>query len=108
MSRIAEDAYGDTPAPYPTNPGFKEPTTSQDAAVKMKSRAETLRAKVMFAIEMAPTGLTPDEAAGLLGESVLAVRPRVTELKRLGLIEKTGERRRNVSCMSASVWRKKA
>lgn len=107
MSKIADAHYGDTPAPYPESPGFKEPTTSQDAAIKIKSHAETLRAKVLAAIEAAPTGLTPDQAAELLGETVLAVRPRVTELKRQGKIEKSGERRKNVSGMGAAVWIKR-
>lgn len=108
MSRIAEAHYGDTPAPYPKSPGFKEPTTSQEAATKFRGRAETLRAKVLAAIvEAGPNGLTPDEAAALLGETVLAVRPRVTELKEQCRIERSGERRKNESGMRAAVWIKK-
>ena len=52
-----------------------------------------------------PGGLTADEIAADLGESVLSIRPRVSELHRLGMIEKTKVRRRNASGMSASVWR---
>lgn len=105
MSKIAENFYGDTPAPYPSSPGFKEPTTSQDAAIKIRGHVETLRARVLAAIIAAPDGLTADEVAALLGETVLAIRPRVTELK--GRIERSGERRKNVSGMGAAVWIKK-
>lgn len=107
MSRIADEAYGDTPAPYPNSPGYKEPTTSKDAARKFQSHAKTLQAEVLTAICAAPTGLTADEAAANLGQSVLAVRPRVTELREMGKIERSGERRKNASGMSAAVWIKK-
>lgn len=108
MSRIAEDAYGDTPAPYPKSPGYKEPTTSRDAARKFRSHATDLRAQVLTAIIEAPNGLTADEVAEQLQQSVLAIRPRVSELKEQGRIERIpGARRKNASGMSAAVWRKK-
>jgi hypothetical protein len=37
--------------------------------------------------------------------SSLSIRPRVAELKAMGKITPTGDRRRNESGMSASVWR---
>ena len=105
MSRISE-AFN--PAPYGGTPGFKEPTTSRDAAIKFRSAAETLCAKALTAIiEAGPRGLTADETAEILGETVLAIRPRITELKEQCRIERSGERRKNVSGMSAAVWIKK-
>ena len=50
--------------------------------------------------------MTADEIAAKLGQSVLAVRPRVSELFHAGLIEKTGERRPNASGLNAYVWKK--
>jgi predicted ArsR family transcriptional regulator len=50
-------------------------------------------------------GATADEIATELGESVLSVRPRVSELRALGEIEETGERRVNESGRRAIVWR---
>ena len=38
-------------------------------------------------------GCTGSELAGRMGWSVLSVRPRLTELRHLGLAEETGERR---------------
>lgn len=108
MSKIAEARYGDTPAPYGGTPGFKEPTTSKESAIKYRGRAKVLLPKVFDAIVAAgAAGLTADEAASILGETVLAIRPRVTELKEIGEIERSGERRKNVSGMSAAVWIKK-
>ena len=66
------------------------------------------RALVLAVLAAIPSGLTADEIAAKLGESVLAVRPRVSELFHAGLIEKTGERRPNASGLNAYVWKKTA
>jgi len=92
---------------YPTSPGFKAAGTSQEAAEAMKPTAATLRTICLTMIRRY-FNLTADECAGLMNASILAVRPRITELKEMGLIEKTGERRKNASGMSATVWRVKA
>jgi len=93
---------------YPAAPGFKEKTTSRDAARAITGDAMLLREQVFAAIARAGArGLTADEAAGALGRSVLSVRPRVTELSKADppRIVPTGERRRNDSGMSAKAWR---
>ena len=69
---------------------------------------ERLRVLVLQILAATPPGLTADEIAAKLGESVLAVRPRVSELFRAGLIEKTGDRRPNASGLNAHVWKKAA
>ena len=86
---------------YPDSPGFKVSGASQAAAV-VRPIAAALRAKVLECLRTAPA--TADEVAGRLDHSPLGIRPRVAELKRLGLIRATGERRRNRSGMSATVW----
>jgi predicted ArsR family transcriptional regulator len=68
-------------------------------------KTERVRRLVLDVLAATPAGLTADEIAAALGESVLAVRPRVSELFHDGLIGKTGERRRNHSGLSAYVWR---
>tara|TARA_A200000159_G_scaffold60004_1_gene55594 strand:+ start:170 stop:400 length:231 start_codon:yes stop_codon:yes gene_type:complete len=52
-----------------------------------------------------PRGFTADEIAFHLNLSILSIRPRISELNTLGMIEKTGERRKNESGNSAHVWR---
>jgi hypothetical protein len=92
---------------YPHAPGFKERNgTSEEAARVMRGSAEILRVRVFAAVQRADG--TADEIADRLGESVLSVRPRISELARMNLIERTGERRHNASGMSAHVWRSKA
>ena len=93
---------------YPNTPGWTEPTTSRDAAKAMSSRSGILCERVLRAIGNAgPAGLTADQAVARIGETVLAVRPRLTELKWSGKIERTGERRANASSIKAQVWRMK-
>jgi predicted ArsR family transcriptional regulator len=70
------------------------------------ARIERLRRVVLDVLAATPSGLTADEIAAALDESVLAVRPRVSELFHAGLIEKTGERRRNHSGLGAHVWKR--
>jgi predicted transcriptional regulator len=91
---------------YPDSPGFTEPTTSRDAAEIIARDINARQREVLDVYRIAgDAGLTADEAAAKLGRSVLAVRPRVTELRALGLIEKTKERRANESGLAASVSR---
>lgn len=104
MSRIADATYGDRP--YPDSPGYREPTTSRDAAIAVSASSPLLRERVYAVIRRAGgEGLTPDEAADSLGESVLGVRPRFTELAKKSRIIPTGERRRNISGLQAKAWR---
>ena len=101
MSKMGEIAAG----LYPDGlPGWKTPGTSRDAAKAMRSRSETLRDKIMAIIGYYPADLTPDEASEALNESVLAIRPRFSELKKLGLIKPSGNRRHNSSGLMAKAW----
>jgi len=90
---------------YPHVPGCKTPGTSQQAADEMVLPAQTLRADVLRLLQRTPGGLTADECAELLHKSELAIRPRLSELRRQGRIHATGERRTNqISGKAANVW----
>jgi hypothetical protein len=89
---------------YPDAPGFKVPGPSQNAADAITGTAAHIRAQVLAVVKASPAGISADEIAKTLNRSILSVRPRVSELKRQGLIRETGERRRNGSGMTASVW----
>src|SRR5512139_2528461 len=87
---------------YPNRPGFKNRDTSKAAADAMRPRAGTLRAAALKILSTAPR--TADEVAAQLGESILSIRPRITELSRLGYVIATKERRANQSTHKAIVW----
>jgi hypothetical protein len=92
--------------PYPRDPGWKAPDTSRNAAEAIASHAKTVRGRVLaFLQERAPTSFSADEIATALGEGILTVRPRVSELHHSALIEPTAERRVNRSGMLAKCWR---
>lgn len=91
-----------TQTTYPDAPGFKVAGTSESAAVAAQSRTETLRGACLT--QLLQADLTADECARELNESVLSIRPRFSELRRRGMIRKSGERRLNDSGCSAWVW----
>jgi predicted ArsR family transcriptional regulator len=98
MSRMSELIYPDAP-------GFKVAGPSEQAAEAMGSTANKKRAAVLAQFATYPAGATADEIAKDLNLSVLSIRPRVSELKRMGKIKETGGRRKNESGMTATVWR---
>jgi predicted ArsR family transcriptional regulator len=95
--------------PYPAGAATIKPRTANAARRRARGesgKTERLRRLVLDVLAATPSGLTADEIAAALEESVLAVRPRVSELFHAGLIEPTGERRRNQSGLSAHVWKR--
>lgn len=86
----------DLPAPYPHHPGFRDSATSKAAAIAVAPKAKTVRLAVLrIYADAYPHGLVADDAAHRLGKTPLWIRPRVTELKQLGLIEALPETRPN-------------
>lgn len=102
--RIAEDLF-DWSSSYPGRAGYKATDTSAAAAVEIEDsgKAGLLREKVLRLLR-AGEALTADECAARLEESVLSIRPRLTELRKTFLIKDSGERRDNVSGRAAIVW----
>lgn len=83
-------------------PGYKTQGPSQDAAESMRDSAPILRGRIIEAL--GKQSMTADGCAFVLGESILAVRPRFSELLRDGIIQDTGLRMANSSGRSATVW----
>ena len=73
---------------YPHSPGFKDITTSKDAARKLKPKINALQQKFLALFEGGFTG-TADDAGAALGISPFTARPRCTELYKRGLIERS-------------------
>lgn len=88
---------------YPYVPGAKTGGTSRHAAEAMKPRAPTLRDKVLELLKH--DALSADECATALNETVLSVRPRLSELVKLNLIYDTGLTSKNASGINATIWR---
>lgn len=87
---------------YPNSPGYKRAGTSQEAAETIP--ADKLRGRCMKAFAWG--NYTADQIATILDQTVLNIRPRISELAKMGYIEPTGKRRKNRSGKSAIVWRR--
>lgn len=90
---------------YPHTPAARRTKTSRSAAKEIKPRVPTLREQVLAMLKFYEAGLTADECAKQMGNSILSIRPRFSELVRLGLIFDTGLTRPNESGLKASIWR---
>src|SRR5262245_24323536 len=73
-----------TTNPYGGHPGHRSVDTSRDAAraIQKVGRDNALRIRVLEILANSPTGLTPDDVASRLGENILSIRPRFSELSR--------------------------
>lgn len=90
---------------YPHNPGAKGPDgTSQDAAETVAPIASLLRDRALRALAQLGEA-TVLEAVAAAKVSREALQPRFSELRRMGLVEATGARRRNPSGKAAAVLR---
>jgi len=86
--------------------GSKVRDTSRAAASEIAPRAHLLRERCLDVFKRTGRGLTADEVADQLGESVLSIRPRITELARAQAIHDTEQRRPNASGRKAIVWKR--
>lgn len=89
---------------YPQAPGWKEGSTSRDAAKIIEPTVSAAQAEVLQILKTHSRGLTADQIADLMARSVLYVRPRVSELHTLGLIQRAERRGVNRSGIPAAVW----
>lgn len=93
------DLFGEAKAPA------RAADTSQQAAKALEPSVVRYRALVFHAIENAGAGgLTADEAADVLKLGILTVRPRCSELRAMGLVKDSGQRRPNASGNPMIVW----
>src|SRR5262245_34824026 len=88
---------------YPDEPGWKEGGTSRDAAESMAMLSPTLRKLASRYIVKFPYP-TAHEIAAALHQTPFTIRPRVSELRAMGLITNHG-RGTNLSGKKAYRWR---
>ncbi len=90
---------------YPDAPGAKgRDGTSQDAAAAIASRVPYMRRKALLALYQLAEAVSIEIAAAS-GHTREAILPRVSELRRMGLVEPTGARKLNPSGQTAAVLR---
>lgn len=87
---------------YPIAAGWKGTETSRAAAESIP--AHLLRGRVLTEFQRRGA-MTSDECADAMRCSILSIRPRCSELHRMGKLMDTGTRRQNASGRSAIVWK---
>ena len=93
------------PLKFPDAPGHRGIDTSIAAAVALKPCLGRLQDMTLATIRAAGgIGRTAHECCDALGIDRSAIQPRLSELRRKGLIADNGNRRQNVSGKSAIVW----
>lgn len=76
--------------------------TRREAMLAAQARSQALHVLILDVLE--DNNMTADEVAAEVGEDILSIRPRMTELNQQGKIIKTALRRKNKSGRSAIVW----
>ncbi len=90
---------------YPNAPGHRGIDTSIEAAAVIAPKLGRLQALTLQAIRLAGcTGITAHELCDRLKMERTSIQPRISELRRKGLITDSKMRRRNASRVSAIVW----
>lgn len=91
------------PYMYPVSPSVGVRDTSREAAEAIAPSVQTLR-DLAFKV-LLERDSTADECAEAMGKSILAVRPRISELVAMDMVVDSGKRRRMASGRSGIVWR---
>lgn len=80
--------------------------TTQETRREANEKVDRKRGQklVLQVLESSPNGMTPNEIAQALQWDVTRVRPRVSELKKEGAIQETGDRRRTPMGGTAAVF----
>lgn len=78
---------------YPETPGYKEHTTSKEAAIRVRESANIVRGKLIGLYSSGFVGTADEASKELFGEddkALFTVRPRATELRAQGVLRRTG------------------
>ena len=88
---------------YPHTPGFKDNGTGKEAALAYAPKVGRRRAQVLAGLESGPA--TAEQIAKRIDLHWYLTRPRLSELKALGLVVETGERGAGALGGRVNVWR---
>lgn len=94
---------------WPGDPGPNVHKNAKDteiaAAEQIAPKVTGLRLRALQVIQMAGQGLSSEQVVQRVGAYEYSVRPRVTELQRMGLVVDSGERTANSRGRQEVVWK---
>lgn len=85
--------------------GYQNTDTSHAAALAIEPKAATIRKRIVEHLRTINTPISADDTAEALALSVLAVRPRFSELRESGRILDSGQRGTNRSGRTCILWK---
>lgn len=85
--------------------GWQHTDTSLAAARAAGKKAPTLRDRVLATLRAAECPISTEEIARRLGHAFSGVQPRISELRKNGLIEDSGLRGRTDAGKACVLWR---
>lgn len=102
MDALFPEFEQEAPARYPDVPGARRRDTSKAAADAIAPRVGSLRERVLACVKLKPG--TPERIANILGEPVMNIRPRLSELSKTGLVKDSGRRGKAMGGRKAIIW----
>jgi len=89
----------------PDGAGYRNTDTSYAAALEIEPKAATIRKRIIEHMRTINAPISADDTAEALALSVLAVRPRFSELRESGRIVDSNQRGTNRSGRSSILWK---
>jgi hypothetical protein len=90
---------------YPNSAGYTNKTTSKEAADKINMQYPRQRYAIEDVFKFGPMNTyTSDEVADQIKQNLISVRARITELSILGVLQDSGERRKNKNNRNVIAW----
>jgi len=94
---------------WPGDPGANVHISGKDteleAAELIAPRVTGMRLQALQSLASVQPGLTGSQVADRMGAWLYSVKPRLTELQRMGLVADSGERARNERKRQEVVWK---
>lgn len=90
---------------YPYHAGYKGRSTSKEAADKINMQYPRQKFAIEDVFKLGEYNTyTADEVADQLSHNLISVRARITELTHQGLLQDSGERRKNKNNRNVIAW----
>jgi len=90
---------------YPYQAGYKKRSTSKEAADKINMQYPRQSFMVEDVFKLGELiNYTADEVADKINQNIISVRARITELNQQGILEDSGERRKNKNNRNVIAW----
>ncbi len=89
---------------YPNKAGYKDNDCSKEAASKINRTLRARQEEVLNVLKTHSNGLSSEQIASLIGRPSLSIKPRLSELKELGLVRKSGRRGKTELGGACTIW----